>query len=83
MRVQQVRIVPAMIVTLEFQELAPSDMGAGQSQRQHGGFTAGVREAHYFGRWHHAAKSFRGLDLRGRRRREVRALSHRFGNRLH
>ena len=82
MRVQQVRIVPAVIVTFEFQKLAPSGMGAGQSQGEHGGFAARIGEAHYFGRWHHAAKSFRGLDLRGRCRREMRAVSHRIGNSL-
>ena len=81
-RVQEIGIVPSVIVSFELQEFTPAGMGAGQAQSQHGRFAARVGEAHHLGRWHHPAKTLGGLHFRRSRGGEVGAFRHRLGNRF-
>ena len=79
-RIQEIGIVPAVVVTFELEELCAASVGAGQAQRQHGGFAAGVGEAHDFGGRDHAAQALGSFDFGGSCGREMRALRHRLRN---
>jgi hypothetical protein len=80
LHVQEIGIVPYVIVAFEPQEFTPAGMGTGQAQSEHSRFTALVGEAHDFGGWHHAAKAFCSLHFRGGREGEVGAFRHRRGD---
>ena len=82
-RVQKIGIVPAVVVAFEFEKLGPASVGAGQAQGQHGGFAAGVGEAHHLGGWDHAPQAFRRFDFGGGCGREVRAFRHGLRNHFH
>ena len=82
-RVQEIGIVPAVVVAFEFEELGAASVGAGQTQGEHGGFTAAVGEAHHLGGWDHAPQALRRFHFGGGRRGEVRALRHGLRNDFH
>ena len=75
-RIQKIRIVPAVIVAFEFEELGAAGVRAGQAQGQHGGFAAGVGEANDFRGGNHAAQTLGCFYFGGSCGREVRTLSH-------
>src|SRR5579884_653384 len=78
-RIQEIRIVPAVIVAFEFEELGAAGMRPCQTQREHRRLAARVRETYNLCRGHHSAESLGGLNFGGRSGSEMRALRHGFG----
>ena len=71
--VQEIRIVPAVVVAFKLEELGAPGVRASQPQRQHGGFAAGIGETHDLRRGHHAAETLCRFHLCGRSGGEMRS----------
>lgn len=82
MAVEQVGIVPAMIVSFEFQELGAPGVSACQAQGQHGRLASRVGEADSLGIGYHAQENFGGFGFGGCSRGKMRSLGNGLGYNL-
>ena len=65
MRVQEKRIVPAVVMAFELQKFGSARVRTRQAERKHGRFAAGVGKSHSLGRRDHATETLCSFNFRG------------------